>query len=118
MNRTPTKLPPIHPGEILNEEFLGPLKITGSRLAKSIGVDARRVRAIILGERSITAEMALLFSRFFGNSAEFWMGIQSQYDLEREQDRLAERLDRIPGYGEASAMTDSTDAPHVSGRTP
>ena len=109
MTRTPTKLPPIHPGEILNEEFLGPLKITGNRLAKSIGVDARRVRAIILGERSITAEMALLFSRFFGNSAEFWMGIQSQYDLEREQDRLAERLDRIPGYYEASPMTDSPD---------
>ena len=118
MTRTPTKLPPIHPGEILNDEFLGPLKITGSRLAKSIGADARRVRAIILGERSITAEMALLFSRFFGNSAEFWMGIQSQYDLEREQDRLADRLDRIPGYCEASAMTDSTDAPHVSDGTP
>ena len=118
MTRAPTKLPPIHPGEILNDELLGPLQITGSRLAKSIGVDARRVRAIILGERSITAEMALLFSRFFGNSAEFWMGIQSQYDLEREQDRLADRLDRIPGYYEASAMTDSTDAPHVSDGTP
>ena len=118
MTRTPTKLPPIHPGEILNEEFLGPLQITGSRLAKSIGVDARRVRAIILGERSITAEMALLFSRFFGNSAEFWMGIQSQYDLEREQDRLADRLDRIPGYYDASAITDSTNAPHVSDGTP
>ena len=84
MTRTPTKLPPIRPGEILNEEFLGPLQITGSRLAKSIGVDARRVRAIILDERSITAEMALLFSRFFGNSAKFWMGIQSQYDLEMD----------------------------------
>ena len=118
MNRTPTKLPPIYPGEIPNEEFLGPLKITRSRLAKSIGVDARRVRAIIHGERPITAEMALLFSRFFGNSAEFWIGIQGQYDLDREQDRLAERLDRIPGCYEASAMTDSPDAPPVSDRTP
>ena len=89
------KLSPIHPGEILNEEFLGPLKITQYRLAQVIGVDARRIHAIVHGQRSITAETALLFSRFFGNSPEFWMGLQSQYDLEREQDRLADRLDRV-----------------------
>ena len=75
------RLPPIHPGEILNEEFLVPLNVTQYRLAKAIGVDARRIHAIVHGERSITAETALLFSRFFGNSAEFWMGLQSQYDL-------------------------------------
>ena len=85
------KLPPIHPGEILNDEFLVPLKISQYRLARSVGVDPHRVHAIVHGERSVTAETALLFSRFFGNSAEFWMGLQSQYDLEREQDRLADR---------------------------
>ena len=93
------KLPPIHPGEILMEEFLRPLGVTQYRLAKGIGVDARRINAIIHGNRSITAETALLFSRFFGNSAEFWMGLQSQYDLEMEQDRLADRLKRVPEHG-------------------
>ena len=93
--RNPKKLPPVHPGEILNEEFLRPMQITQYRLAQAIGVDARRIHAIIHGQRSITAETALLFSRFFGNSAEFWMGLQSQYDLERAQDRLADRLDQV-----------------------
>ena len=76
------KLPPIHPGEILEEEFLRPMKISRYRLAKSIGVDTKQVHAIVNGERGISAEMALLFSRFFGNSAGFWMGLQGQYDLE------------------------------------
>ena len=93
------KLPPIHPGEILKEEFLVPLGVTQYRLAQGIGVDARRINAIIHGQRAITAETALLFSRFFGNSAEFWMGLQSQYDLEKEQDRLADRLNRVPEHG-------------------
>ena len=93
------KLPSVHPGEILNEEFLIPMKITQYRLAREVGVDPRRVHAIVHGDRSITAETALLFSRFFGNSAEFWMGLQSQYDLEREQDRLADRLERIAAHG-------------------
>ena len=78
---TETKLPPIHPGEILNEEFLGPMKLTQYRLAKAIGVDPRRIHAIVHGERSITAETALLLARFFGNSPSFWMGLQTQYDL-------------------------------------
>ena len=90
------KLAPIHPGEILAEEFLHPLGVTQYRLARAIGVDARRINAIIHGKRSISAETALLLSRFFGNSAEFWMGLQNQYDLEREQDRLSERLELIP----------------------
>ncbi len=97
--RGAAKLPPIHPGEILKEEFLGPLGVTQYRLAQGIGVDARRIHAIVHGQRAITAETALLFSRFFGNSAEFWMGLQSQYDLEREQDRLADRLGRVPEHG-------------------
>ena len=95
---SPEKLPPIHPGEILEEEFLRPMNITQYRLAKAIGVDARRVHAIVNGERSISAETALLFSRFFGNSAGFWMGLQSQYDLETAEERLAERLSRVVAH--------------------
>ena len=93
-----TKLPPIHPGDILNDEFLHPLGITQYRLAKAIGVDVRRIHAIVHGQRSITAETALLLSRFFRNSAEFWMGLQIQYELELEQDRLAEKLARVDAY--------------------
>ena len=92
------RLPPIHPGEILDEEFLRPMNITQYRLAKSIGVDARRVHAIVHGQRSITAETALLFSRFFGNSAAFWMGLQSQYDLETAQDSLGDRLIMVAAH--------------------
>ena len=98
MSSTPRrrgKLPPIHPGEILRDEFLAPMKITQYRLARGIGVDPRRVHAIVHGERSATAETALLFSRFFGNSPEFWMGLQSQYDLERARDRLTDKLDSV-----------------------
>ena len=95
---SPERLSPIHPGEVLNEEFLLPMGITQYRLAKSIGVDARRIHAIVHGQRSITAETALLLSRFFGNSAAFWMGLQSQYDLEAAEDRLAERLDAVAAH--------------------
>ncbi len=89
------QLPPIHPGEILNEEFLLPMNITQYRLAKAIGVDPRRINSIVHGGRSITAETALLFARFFGNSPGFWMGLQSQYDLETTEDRLSQRLDMV-----------------------
>ena len=89
------RLPPIHPGEILKEEFLLPMNISQYRLSKAIGVDARRIHSIVHGKRSITAETALLLSRFFGNSAGFWMGLQSQYDLETTEDRLAQRLDTV-----------------------
>ncbi len=92
------KLPPIHPGEVLNEEFLLPMEITQYRLAKAIGVDARRIHAIVRGERAITAETALLLSRFFGNSAKFWMGLQSQYDLELAEDRISHRLSRVAAH--------------------
>ena len=90
-----TKLPPIHPGEILNEEFLLPMNITQYRLAKAIGVDPRRIHSIVHGERSVTAETALLLARFFGNSAGFWMGLQSQFDLEVTEDRIADRLEVV-----------------------
>ena len=96
--QTMDKMAPIHPGEILNEEFLAPMNITQYRLAKAIGVDPRRVHAVVHGERAITAETALLLSRFFGNSAEFWIGLQSQYDLETAQDRIASKLDMVKPY--------------------
>jgi addiction module HigA family antidote len=95
MTTTDRTLPSIHPGEILDEEFLRPMAITQYRLAKAIGVDARRIHAIVHGERSITAETALLLSRYFGTSARFWMGLQNQYDLELAEDRLGDRLTSI-----------------------
>lgn len=98
---TAPRLPPIHPGEILNEEFLLPLKVTQYRLAKAVGVDPRRIHSIVHGQRSITAETALLLARFFGNSAGFWAGLQSQYDLEVAEDRLSERLDAISVHSQA-----------------
>ena len=101
---TETKLPPIHPGEVLNEEFLAPMNITQYRLAKSIGVDPRRVHSIVHGQRSITAETALLLGRFFGNSPGFWMGLQAQYDLEVTQDRLAQRLAGVIVHTPAQAV--------------
>ncbi len=88
---TEAKLSPIHPGEVLKEEFLVPMEITQYRLAKAIGVDATRIHSIVQGKRSITAETALLLAGFFGNSPTFWMGLQSQYDLEVAQDRLSGR---------------------------
>ncbi len=99
INNNHTKLPPIHPGEILNEEFLIPMRISKYRLAKSISVDATRIHSIVLGTRSITAETALLFSRYFGNSVEFWMGLQAQYDRERAKDEMSERLAAIVPWG-------------------
>ena len=98
MAYNPERLAPVHPGEILNEEFLLPMNITQYRLAKAIGVDARRIHSIVHWERSITAETALLFARFFGNSAEFWMGLQSQYDLEAAEDRLSHRLNMVAAH--------------------
>ena len=89
------KLPPIHPGRILREEFLEPLNLSQYHLAKSLGVDPRRIHAIARGERSITAETALLLSQFFGNSVRFWMGIQNQYDIDVAEDRLGSKVDAV-----------------------
>ncbi len=100
--RNPEKLPPIHPGEVLNQEFLLPMNITQYRLAKAIGVDARRIHTIVHGQRSITAETALLFSRYFGNSAEFWMGLQSQYDLEAAENGISKRLEAVAVHSRSS----------------
>lgn len=76
------KLPPVHPGEILQEEFLSPMGISQYRLAKSISVPARRINEVVHGKRSITADTALRLSRFFGTSERFWMNLQTRYDLE------------------------------------
>jgi addiction module HigA family antidote len=88
------KLPSIHPGEILLKEFLEPMGISQYRLAKSIGVPARRINEIVLAKRSISADTALRLGRFFGTSEQFWMNLQSRYDLDTERDRLGKRLIR------------------------
>ncbi len=88
------KLPPIHPGEILLEEFLKPMKISQYRVAKDINVSPRRINEIVHGNRSISANTALRLSRYFGSSERFWMNLQSRYDLEMEKDRLAGRLEK------------------------
>jgi len=86
------KLPPIHPGEILLEEFLKPLGISQYRLAKDIHVPARRINEIVQGKRSISADTTLRLSRYFGMSDRFWVNLQTRYDLEMEKDRLGTRL--------------------------
>jgi antitoxin HigA-1 len=88
------KLPPIHPGEILQEEFLAPLGISQYRLAKDTSVPPRRINEIVRGQRAISVDTALRLARFFGTSERFWTNLQSRYDLEVEKDRLGSRLDR------------------------
>jgi addiction module HigA family antidote len=88
------KMPPVHPGEILSEEFLKPLKISQYRLAVDISVPPRRINEIVHGKRAITADTALRLARYFGNSEDFWMNLQTRYDLEIQRDRLAGRLER------------------------
>ncbi len=84
----------VHPGEVLLEEFLKPMGMSQNRLAINIGVPARRINEIVLGKRSITADTALRLARFFGTSAEFWLGLQAQYDLDVTAEALGERLER------------------------
>ena len=86
--------PPVHPGEILLEEFLKPMRISQYRLAKSIHVPARRINEIVLEKRGITADTALRLSRFFGNSAQFWMNLQTRYELESARELSASSIDR------------------------
>ena len=88
------KSPPVHPGEILLEEFLRPMELSQYRLAKDIGVPARRINEIVHGQRAISADTALRLSRFFGMSERFWLNLQVRYDLEVEKDRLGDSLDR------------------------
>jgi addiction module HigA family antidote len=98
---------PAHPGEIRLEEFLKPLGLSQYRLAKSIGVPPRRVNEIVLGKRSVSADTALRLARYFGNSPQLWLNLQSQHDLALERDRLGDRLDReVVGHA-ASARSAS-----------
>ena len=89
----PKTIKPIHPGEILLEEFLEPLGISQYRVAKDISVPPRRINEIVHGKRSITADTALRLSRYFGSTERFWMNLQIRYDLEVEKDRLGSRLE-------------------------
>jgi addiction module HigA family antidote len=91
---TQKKLSPIHPGEILEEEFLKPMGISQYRLAKDINVPPRRINEIVHGKRSITADTALRLGKFFGISAQFWLNLQTRYDLEITEDLLSDRLDK------------------------
>ncbi len=88
------KLPSVHPGQVLSEEFLKPMRLTQNRLALAIAVPPRRINAIVLGKRSVSADTALRLARFFGTSAQFWLGLQADYDLDVAADRLGHRLDR------------------------
>ncbi|MBI4772065.1 MAG: HigA family addiction module antidote protein [Chloroflexi bacterium] len=88
------KLNPIHPGEVLLEEFLKPMRLSQSRVALDVGVHPRRINEIVLRKRSITADTALRLARYFGTSPQFWLGLQTDYDLDVVQDLLGDRLDR------------------------
>jgi addiction module HigA family antidote len=90
------RIPNVTPGEILREEFLNPLGITAYRLSRDTGMPATRVSEILKGRRRITADTALRLSAYFGNSADFWMGIQDEFELRVEQERLQPALKKIP----------------------
>ena len=90
-----TIITPIHPGEILMEEFLEPLQISQNRLAVAIGVPPRRINEIVHGKRRITADTALRLARYFGTTDRFWLNLQTRYDLEVEKDKLGTTLDQI-----------------------
>lgn len=99
-----SQLPPIHPGEILMEEFLKPMGISQYRLAKDTNVSPRRINEIVHGQRSITADTALRLGRFFGMSPQFWLNLQNRYDLELTEDLLNGRLDEEVHSLEAQAI--------------
>lgn len=87
------KLKPIHPGEVLLEEFIKPMNLSQNRVALAMGVPPRRINEIVLGKRSITADTALRLGRYFGVSPQFWLGLQMDYDLDVAEDALAQRLE-------------------------
>ena len=88
------KLNPIHPGEVLSEEFLIPMKLSQNRLALALGVPARRINEIVLGKRSLSADTALRLARYFGNSAQFWLGLQMDYDLDVARIDVGDAIDK------------------------
>jgi len=87
-----SKIPPVHPGEVLMCEFLKPLDLSQNKLAIDLGVSPRRINEIVHGKRSVTADTALRLARYFRMSPQFWMGLQMDYELDLEQDRLAEKI--------------------------
>ena len=97
-----TVIPPVHPGEILQEEFLAPLGVSQYQLAKAVDVPARWINEIVHGQRRITADTALRLSRYFGTSERFWLNLQARYDLEIEKDRLGAALEDIRPLSAAS----------------
>lgn len=98
---TDNKLSNIHPGEVLKEEFLVPMNISAYRLAKEINIPQTRISEIIHGKRSITADTAIRFSKFFGTTAEFWLNLQNLYDLEEEEKNHASEFESIKMYAYA-----------------
>jgi antitoxin HigA-1 len=88
-----TKLPAVHPGEVLLEEFLEPLGLSQYRLAKDISVPPRRINEIVHGKRAVTADTALRLARYFGSTPRFWLNLQAQHDLDIESDRLGDTLE-------------------------
>jgi len=97
------KLPPVHPGEILLEEFLKPLGLSQNQLALSIGVPARRINEIVLGKRGISADTALRLARYFNMSPQFWLGLQMDYELDVATDKLEHRIAReVRPYAKAA----------------
>ena len=97
------KLAPVHPGEILLEEFMKPLGLSQTRLGRDLGVSPRRINEIVHGKRSVTADTALRLGRYFGTSAEFWLGLQADYDLDTASDRLADRIaEEVKVFSEAN----------------
>jgi len=104
-------MPPVHPGEILLEEFLEPLHVSQYQLAKGLSVPPRRINEIVHGQRRISADTALRLARYFGTSERFWMNLQARYDLEVEKDRLGDALDEIQPLSAASLARDLTPGP-------
>ena len=88
------RLQPVHPGEVLHEEFLKPMGLSQNRLALDVGVPARRINEIVLGKRGVTADTALRLARYFGMSAQFWLGLQLDYELDMASDKLSTRIER------------------------
>ncbi len=88
------KLPPVHPGEILQKEFLDPLGLSQNKLAMALHVPARRINEIVLGKRGVTADTALRLSRYFGMSPQFWLGLQMDYELDVAEDSLEDRIEK------------------------
>ena len=94
MARKNREIPPVHPGEILTEEFLKPLGLSMNQLALALRVPSNRINAIVAGQRGITADTALRLGRYFGTSPQFWINMQARYDLESTKDKVAERIER------------------------